>query len=119
MSLCVGIADEREEVVGAVTAVSDDMAAAEASRPLRSSPQIVGLPGRESQVAWQAVLVDDSVDLCAQSATRTTDGVISYPRHITWLARKEWLNQTTLEIAQIEPRHLHARPRKRIINRSI
>jgi hypothetical protein len=55
------------------------MAAAEAIEQLGSSAQVVGLAGGEDQADWQAVLVDDGVDLGAQSATRTTDGVIFAP----------------------------------------
>lgn len=79
MGLCAGGADQFEQGVGVVAAISDDVAAPEASQQPWSGPQIVGLAGGEHQPDGQAVLVDDSVNLGAQSATRTTDGVIFAP----------------------------------------
>jgi hypothetical protein len=76
---CAGASDQREQIVGIVTAVGDDMAAFEALQQLGSGPQVVGLAGGKHQADRQAVLVDDSVDLGAQSATRTADGVIFAP----------------------------------------
>ena len=59
------VSDPREQIVGVVTAVGDDMAAFEAIEQLGSSLQVVGLAGGEDQADWQAILVHDSVDLGA------------------------------------------------------
>jgi hypothetical protein len=62
---CASVSDPREQIVGVVTAVGDDMAAFEAIEQLGSSLQVVGLAGGEDQADWQAILVHDSVDLGA------------------------------------------------------
>ena len=79
MRRCPGGADQGEQSIGVVATVGDDVAAPEAGQQLRSCPQVVGLAGSEHQPDRQAVLVDDGVDLGAQSATRTADGVIFAP----------------------------------------
>ena len=79
MRFCAGISDQRDQIVGVVATVGDDMAVPEAIQQLGRGPQVVGLAGGEHQADRQAVLVNDSVDLGAQSATRTADGVIFAP----------------------------------------
>jgi hypothetical protein len=46
---------------------------------LRHGSLVGGLPRRENHAHRQPPLVDDSVDLGAQPATRTADGVIRPP----------------------------------------
>ena len=79
MRFCAGVSDQRDQIVGVVATVGDDMAVPEAIQQLGRGPQVVGLAGGEYQADRQAVLVNDSVDLGAQSATRTADGVIFAP----------------------------------------
>jgi hypothetical protein len=38
-----------------------------------------GLAGRQNQTHGQAVAIDDGMDFCAQSSTRTANGVIRAP----------------------------------------
>src|SRR5882672_558584 len=55
------------------------MAALEAFEQVRRRTKIVCLAGRQHQPHGQTILVDKGVDLGAQSATRTADGVIFAP----------------------------------------
>jgi hypothetical protein len=74
-----GRPDQIEQRVGVVAAVGDDMAASEAGEQIRRRTQIVRLSGGQHEPHWQAVFIDDGVDLGAQSATRTADGAILAP----------------------------------------
>ncbi len=83
-------ADEIEQGVGVIAAVGDDVAALEAGEQMRSGLEIVGLSGGQHQTHRQAALVDEGVDLGAQSATRAADGVILapfFPPAACWWAR--------------------------------
>jgi hypothetical protein len=55
------------------------MAAFEAGQKLRGGPQVMSLSCGQHQTHRQAVLIDDGVDLGAQSTTRTANGVIFAP----------------------------------------
>lgn len=74
--LGAGSPDQVEQSIGIVASVGDDMAAFEAGEQLRSGAQVVRLPGGEQESDRQPPLVDDGIDLGAQSSTRTADGVI-------------------------------------------
>ena len=107
MRLGPGGADKLEQGVGIVASVGDDMAASEIGEQLRRGPQIVGLPGGQHEPHRQAILVDDGVDLGAQSSTRTADGVILapfFPPAACW-----WARMIELSISAIEPGDLAAR----------
>ena len=79
MWLGPGSPDQIKELIGVVATIGDDMPAVKASQQLWGGAHVVGLPGRQQQADWQAAFVDDGIDLGAQSATRTTDGVICAP----------------------------------------
>ena len=55
------------------------MSAFQTSEQIGRRLEIVGLAGGEHQADRQAVLIDNGVDLGAQSSTRTADGVIRAP----------------------------------------
>lgn len=79
VGLCAARADEIEQGVGVVAAVGDHVAAFQPGEQLRSGIEIVGLSGRQNEAHRQAVLINEGIDLGAQSATRTADGVILAP----------------------------------------
>lgn len=102
--------DQLEQGVGVVAAVGHDMAASEIGEQLRRGPQVVRLAGSQHEAHWQAILVDDGVDLGAQSSTRTADGVILapfFPPAACW-----WARMMELSISAIEPGDLAARVSK-------
>ncbi len=73
-----------------VAAVCDDGAGGQVVKEQRSHRLVGGLPRRDVQPDRQAVLIDNGVDLGAQSATRTADGVILapfFPPAACWWAR--------------------------------
>lgn len=71
--------DQIEKRICVITAVGDDMTALEALEQVRCGAQIVGLASREHEPQGQPILIDQGIDLGAQSATRTADGVIFAP----------------------------------------
>jgi len=71
--------DQLEQRVGIITAVGDDVAALQAGQQVWRRAQVVGLAGGQHEPYRQTVLIDEHVDLGAQSATRTADGVILAP----------------------------------------
>jgi len=62
-----------------VTPVCDDDAGGQFVEEQWSHRLVGGLPGGDVQPDRQTVLIDDGVDLGAQSATRTANGVILAP----------------------------------------
>ncbi len=71
--------DQVEQCVGVVASISDNVAAFETVEQLRGRAQIMGLAGGQHEAYRQAVFIDQSIDLVAQSSTRTADGVIFAP----------------------------------------
>src|SRR5262249_61498635 len=66
--------------LGCMTTVGDKcFCGGEAIDQGRDGGLVRGLPGAQDQPKRQATLVDDSVDLGAQSAMRTADGAIFAP----------------------------------------
>jgi thiol-disulfide isomerase/thioredoxin len=55
--------------------IGDDRSALKSGEQERRSVEVVSLAHRQHEPHRQAVFIDDGVDLCAQSATRTVDGV--------------------------------------------
>lgn len=68
--------DQRQAVV---TSVCDDGAGGQVVQEQWGHRLVRGLSGRDVQPDRQAVLIDHGVDLRAQSATRTANGVILAP----------------------------------------
>ena len=79
VSLRSARSDQCEQRIGIISAVGDDVAASEPVEQIWRSFQIVGLAGRQHQPHGQPCFIDGSIDLRAQSATRTADGVIFAP----------------------------------------
>lgn len=79
MRRCAAGSDEFEQRVGIVAAISDNVVALQTGQQIRCGAQVVGLAGRQHEADRQTVLIDERVDLGAQSATRTADGVIFAP----------------------------------------
>ena len=72
--------DEGDDGLGVVAAIGDQRLGRRQAVDQRRDRRFVGrLPGREGYPERQAILVDQGVDLGAQSATRTADGVIRAP----------------------------------------
>jgi len=88
--------DQLEHGVGVIAAAGDDRSRDwQPAEELGHGGHVRGLAGREQQPHGQPVLVDDRVDLGAQSATRTANGVIRaplFPPAACWWARmiEEW-----------------------------
>jgi len=75
-----GLADEVENGVAVVAAVGDDIAPRhQIAQEFRHDALVVSLPCAQNDANRQAFVVDDRVDLRAQSPTRETDGVILAP----------------------------------------
>lgn len=73
-----------------VAAIGNDSAGRQRVKQDRGRCLVRGLSRRDVQPDRQAILIDDSVDLGAQSATRTADGVILapfFPPAACWWAR--------------------------------
>jgi len=89
--LGAGSADQFDDSVGVVAAVGDNGGRdRQTVEELRHGGHVRGLAGGEQQAHRQAVLVDNGVDLGAQSSTRTADGVIRtpfFPPAACWWAR--------------------------------
>ena len=69
--------DNRHAVVAAVG--DESGGGRQAGEKVRDGRLVGGLSRRDQQPDRQAVLIDDGVDLGAQSSTRTADGVIRTP----------------------------------------
>ena len=75
-----GAGDQIDQVLPVVAAIGDHVAGLH--RPVQqcwSRCLVGGLAGGEQQPDGQAALIDQGVDLGAQSSTRTADGVIRAP----------------------------------------
>lgn len=99
--------DQVEQAVGVIAAIGHDVAASQAGQQIGRRLQVVGLAGGQYQADRQAVLVDDGVDLGAQSSTRAADGVIRtpfFPPAACW-----WARMMELSIRAIEPGDLAAK----------
>jgi len=96
--------DQVEQRIGVIPAVSDDVTAFEAGEQDRRSAQIVVLSGRQHETHRQAILIDQGVDLGAQSSTRTADGVILapfFPPAACWCARMMELSMKAIECGDL------------------
>lgn len=71
--------DQVEQSIGIIAPVGDDVTAFEAHEQEGCRAQVVVLSGGQDKPYWQAVFIDQSIDLGAQSSTRTADGVILAP----------------------------------------
>lgn len=77
---CAGGLDRGDDRAGEVAAIGDHVVGQRhAFDQGRKGRLVGGLARREQQTDRQAVAIHDGVDLGAQSATRTTDGVIRAP----------------------------------------
>ena len=96
--------DQVEQCIGVVAAICDDMAAFKAREQQRRRTQVVILPSRQYQPHRQAILIDQGIDLGAQSSTRTTDGVILapfFPPAACWWARMMELSINAIECGDL------------------
>lgn len=85
-----GGSDEIEEGMGVIGPVGDHMTAFEIGDESWRGGEVMSLAGGQDDPHRQAVLVDQGVDLGAQSAARTADGVILapfFPPAACWWAR--------------------------------
>ena len=92
--------DKIEQRIGVISAVGDDMAALQPFEQVGRSAQIVSLSCGEHEPYRQTVLIDQSVDLGAQSSTRAADGVIFapfLPPAACWWARMIELSMKAIE----------------------
>ena len=93
-------ADKPEEGVRVIAAIGDDMTAGEAFQQAGRGVEIVALAGGKNDPDRQAMLIDQGVDLGAQSSTRTADGVILaplFPPAACWWARMMELSINAIE----------------------
>ena len=96
--------DQVKERVGVVATIGDDVSALETFEQERCRTQVMGLAGGQHETDRQAVLVDQSIDLGAQSSTRTTDGVIFtpfFPPAACWWARMIELSINAIECGDL------------------
>ena len=96
--------DQVEQRIGVITSVGDDVMAFEASEQERCGTQVMVLSGGQHEAHWQAVLIDQGVDLGAQSSTRTADGVILapfFPPAACWWARMIELSMNAIECGDL------------------
>ena len=92
--------DHVQQCVSVVASVCDDVAAFETCKQKRRRAQVVLLSGGQHQAHRQAILIDQGVDLGAQSSTRTADGVILvpfFPPAACWWARIMELSINAIE----------------------
>lgn len=90
MGLAAARRDPLHEGHAVIAAVGDHDAGRQRIEKHGRHRLVRGLAGRDVQPDRQAVLIDDRVDLGAQSATRTADGVILaplFPPAACWWAR--------------------------------
>jgi hypothetical protein len=96
--------DQVKQCVGVIASVGDDVTAFEASQQMGSRTQIVVLAGCQHEPHRQALLIDQGVDLGAQSSTRTADGVIFapfFPPAACWWARMIELSMNAMECGDL------------------
>lgn len=80
MGLAACISDEIDDGAAVVATVGDErLGRRQSGQKVRHCGLVRCLPGRDQQPDRQSVLIDDGMDLGAQSATRTADGVIRTP----------------------------------------
>jgi hypothetical protein len=99
--------DQGEQCVGIVAAISDDMTARQAGQQMRCRVEIVGLASCQHEPDRQSAFVDDRIDFRAQSATRTTDGVILapfFPPAACWWARMMELSIRAMDFGDFAAR---------------
>jgi hypothetical protein len=78
--LSAGLGDKIDDYLRVIATVGDEgFCRGQAIDQCRDSGLVRGLPRGQNQPDRQATLVDDGVDLGAQSAMRTADGVIFAP----------------------------------------
>lgn len=103
--------DEINDGAGVVTSVGDEgLGGLEAVGQGFGGGLVRGLTRRQHDPQRQAVLIDQGVDLGAQSSTRTADGVIRapfFPPAACW-----WARMIELSIRCIEPGELADRAAK-------
>lgn len=72
--------DDLENGPRVVAAVGDDVVCGSETVEQSCYSRLVrSLAGAEHEAQWQPLMVDDDVDLAAQSSTRTANGVIRAP----------------------------------------
>ena len=101
MRLGAGGADQTEEGIRIVAPVGDHVAAGKTSDKIGGGGEIVALASGEDDPDRQAMLIYQRMNLGAQSATRTADGVILapfFPPAACW-----WARMIELSINAIEP----------------
>ena len=84
------VAHQLDQSAAVITSVGYDGAGRQGVEEERCSGLVGGLSGCDQQPDRQAILIDDGVDLGAQSATGTADGVIRpplFPPAACWWAR--------------------------------
>ena len=99
--------DQIEQRIGVIASVGNDVAALESRKQKRRRTQIVVLSSRQHEPDRQTVLIDQSIDLGAQSSTRTTDGVILapfFPPAACWWARMMELSMNAIECGDLAAR---------------
>jgi hypothetical protein len=99
--------DQIEKCIGVVTTVGNDMPAFETLEQEGCRTQIMRLAGGQDEPDRQSVFIDQSVDLSAQSSTRTADGVIFapfFPPAACWWARMIELSINAIECGDLAAR---------------
>ena len=80
MGLATCLSDEVDDGAAVVAAVGDErLGRRQSGQKVRHGGLVRRLPWRDQQPDRQSVLIDDGMDLGAQSATRTANGVIRTP----------------------------------------
>jgi hypothetical protein len=101
MRLGTAGADQVEQGIGVIATVCDDVTAFEPFEQMRSGAQIMSLTRGQREPYRQAFLIDDRIDLGAQSSTRTADGVILapfFPPAACWWARMIELSMSAIDL---------------------
>ena len=104
VGLCATRSDQFEERISVVTAVGDDVTTTQALEQVRRRFEVVSLARRKDEPHGQTVLIDERVDLGAQSATRAADGVIFapfLPPAACWWARMIELSMKAIECGDL------------------
>ena len=79
MCLAAPLLHESDQRHAVVSAIGDDAAWRKCPEQLRRDSLVGGLTRCDQQFYRKAILIDHSMDLGAQSATRTANGVIRTP----------------------------------------
>ena len=103
--------DPLDQRLGVIAPVSHDMGSSgQAVDQGRRRRLVAGLPGSDGQPDRQARLVDDRIDLGAQSATRATGGVIRapfFPPAACWWARMTELSMNAMDSGDLSAKALN------------